>query len=84
MTVVPINAGRAVPDPRPMRASADAEGAFLGALLVQNDVYAHVAGFLAPDHFSQEINRRVFTSGRNDRFWPAGEPDHGSPIPRRT
>jgi len=61
MTVFSIAAGRAPADPRPMPGSADAEQAFLGAMLVQNDVYAHVAGFLAAEHFSAEINRRVFT-----------------------
>src|ERR1700677_316437 len=62
MTVVPISGRRdGASDPRPMPASADAEQGFLGAMLVQNDVYAHVAGFLAADHFSAEINRRVFT-----------------------
>lgn len=48
------------PDNLALPSNSEAEQAFLGALLVQNDVYVHIAGFLIADHFYAEINRRIF------------------------
>jgi replicative DNA helicase len=45
---------------RPAPASIELEQQFLGVLLINNDVLHAVAGYLMPDHFSQEIHRRIF------------------------
>jgi replicative DNA helicase len=33
---------------------------FLGTLLLNNDTLSAVSGFLKPEHFSEEIHRRIF------------------------
>ena len=38
----------------------EAEQALLGAILVNNDAYDRISDFLAPEHFSEELHRRVF------------------------
>jgi replicative DNA helicase len=38
----------------------EAEQALLGAILVNNDAFDRVSDFLKPDHFSEEIHRRIF------------------------
>ncbi|MGY2047611.1 replicative DNA helicase [Methylobacterium sp. JK268] len=38
----------------------DAEQALLGAILVNNDAYYRVSDFLIPEHFMEEVHRRIF------------------------
>ncbi len=38
----------------------EAEQALLGAILVNNDAFDRVSDFLKPEHFSEEIHRRIF------------------------
>ena len=38
----------------------EAEQALLGAILINNDAYDRVSDFLKPEHFSEELHRRVF------------------------
>ena len=38
----------------------EAEQALLGAILVNNDAYDRVSDFLNPEHFSEELHRRVY------------------------
>ena len=46
-------------------ASIEAEQALLGAVLINNDAFDRVSDFLRPEHFVEEIHRRIFeTAGR--------------------
>jgi replicative DNA helicase len=54
-------------DPAPERAEAppapsniEAEQALLGAILVNNEVYDRVAGFLRPEHFHDPVHARIY------------------------
>jgi replicative DNA helicase len=38
----------------------DAEQALLGAILVNNDAYYRVSDFLEPQHFHEDVHRRIF------------------------
>ena len=38
----------------------DAEQALIGALLVNNDAYYRVSDFLVPEHFMEEVHRKIF------------------------
>ena len=38
----------------------EAEQALLGAILVNNDAFDRVSDFLKPEHFSEELHRRIF------------------------
>ncbi|MBV9079319.1 MAG: replicative DNA helicase [Methylobacteriaceae bacterium] len=38
----------------------DAEQALLGAILVNNDAFYRVSDFLRPEHFFEEVHRRIF------------------------
>jgi replicative DNA helicase len=38
----------------------EAEQALLGAILVNNDAFDRVSDFLRPEHFSEEIHRRIY------------------------
>ncbi|SFK12372.1 replicative DNA helicase [Methylocapsa palsarum] len=38
----------------------EAEQALLGAVLVNNDAFDRVSDFLRPEHFSEELHRRIF------------------------
>ena len=38
----------------------EAEQALLGAILINNDAFGRVSEFLKPEHFSEEIHRRVY------------------------
>jgi replicative DNA helicase len=38
----------------------EAEQALLGAILVNNDAYDRVSDFLRPEHFAEELHRRIF------------------------
>ncbi len=44
----------------------EAEQALLGAILVQNDAYWRVAGFLKPQHFAEKLHGTLYeTMGRS-------------------
>ena len=60
MTVARIDDYRATAQSQPLPANLEAESAFLGALLLNNDVFPFVSSFLAPDHFTVEIHRRIY------------------------
>src|SRR6202046_2549874 len=38
----------------------EAEQALLGAVLINNDAFDRVSDFLRPEHFSEELHRRIF------------------------
>src|SRR5277367_1328235 len=38
----------------------EAEQALLGAILVNNDAFDRISDFLRPEHFSEEVHRRIF------------------------
>ncbi len=40
--------------------NVEAEQALLGAVLVNNDAFDRVSDFLRPEHFSEELHRRIF------------------------
>ncbi len=46
---------------RALPANVELEQQFLGALLINNDLLPAVSGFLKPEHFSEEIHRRIYT-----------------------
>ncbi len=45
---------------RALPVNIDAEQGFLGALLVNNSIHAHVSNFLAPHHFSEPVHARIY------------------------
>src|SRR3984957_9328858 len=45
---------------RALPANYELEQQFLGALLINNDIFPAVSGFLTPEHFSEEIHRRIY------------------------
>ena len=52
-----------MPEPGEFRVpphNVEAEQALLGAILVNNDAYDRVSDFLRPEHFAEEIHRRIF------------------------
>jgi replicative DNA helicase len=51
------------PPPSPYRVpphNIEAEQALLGAILVNNDAFDRVSDFLKPQHFSEELHRRIY------------------------
>ena len=54
--------GATLPDPetRPAPGNIEAEQALLGAILVNNEVYDRVAGFLKPEHFHDPVHARIY------------------------
>lgn len=38
----------------------EAEQALLGAILINNDAFDRVSDFLRPEHFSEDLHRRIF------------------------
>ena len=56
--VIPLDARK--PEPAPLPQSVEAEQAVLGAILINNDAVAQVAGILKPEHFAEEIHRRIY------------------------
>jgi replicative DNA helicase len=40
--------------------NVEAEQALLGAILVNNDAFDRISDFLKPEHFSEELHRRIF------------------------
>lgn len=62
MSVVPFDTYRQA-EPAPDRqppASIEAEQGLLGAILVNGEAFHAVAGIVAPEHFVEEIHRRIF------------------------
>ena len=51
--------GRAERQP-PGPINIEAEQALLGAILINNDAFSRVSAFLKPEHFSEEVHRRIF------------------------
>jgi replicative DNA helicase len=51
---------RAEPAPRAAPTNLEAEQALLGAILINNDAFDRVSDFLRPEHFVEEIHRRIF------------------------
>jgi replicative DNA helicase len=51
---------RAEAAPRSPPANVEAEQALLGAILINNDAYDRVSDFLKPEHFVEEIHRRIY------------------------
>jgi replicative DNA helicase len=45
---------------RPLPYNVDLEKALLGAILVQNDAFHHVANFLEPRHFYEPIHAKIY------------------------
>jgi replicative DNA helicase len=46
---------------RPGPFNVELEQGFLGALLMDNGIFNAVSGYLKPDHFVEEIHRRIFS-----------------------
>jgi replicative DNA helicase len=46
--------------PLPLPNSIEIEQSFLGALLMNNEVFGQVSDFLKPEHFFQELHLRIF------------------------
>ena len=46
--------------PRIPPGNLEAEQALLGAILINNDAYDRVSDFLRPEHFVEEIHRRIY------------------------
>ncbi len=40
--------------------NVEAEQALLGAILINNDAFSRVSGFLKPEHFSEEVHKRIY------------------------
>ena len=55
-----MQAGNAAPAFRSAPHNVEAEQALLGAILVNNDAFDRVSDFLKPEHFSEELHRRIF------------------------
>lgn len=47
-----------------IRANLEAERALLGAILVNNDSFFRVSGFLKPKHFSDPVNQKIYKFSR--------------------
>jgi replicative DNA helicase len=45
---------------RTLPANYELEQQFLGALLINNDIFPAVSVYLKPEHFSEEIHRRIY------------------------
>ena len=71
---------RAEPAPRAAPANLEAEQALLGAILINNDAFDRVSDFLRPEHFVEEIHRRIFEIAAS--LIRAGK--HASPITLKT
>jgi len=50
----------AAPDYRVAPNNIDAEQALLGAILVNNDAYYRVSDFLLPEHFFEDLHKRIY------------------------
>jgi replicative DNA helicase len=47
---------------RQLPANIEVEQAFLGSLMLHNDIFSFVAGFLKAEHFSEEAHRRIYAT----------------------
>ena len=57
----PLDDGRRPRDQFPQPpANIEAEQALLGAILVNNDAFDRVSDFLKPEHFAEELHRRIY------------------------
>jgi replicative DNA helicase len=52
---------RARESSRPGPFNSELEQGFLGTLLIENGIFGAVASFLKPEHFGEEIHRRIFS-----------------------
>jgi len=48
------------PFARELPKSLESEQAVLGALLINNDVWSRIGGFLEPRHFSEDLHQRIY------------------------
>ena len=48
------------PPHRPLPVSIEAEQALLGAILINSDAFAQAASVVKPEHFFEELHRRIF------------------------
>jgi len=55
-----LTVANADPTYRTPPANIEAEQALLGAILVNNDAFDRVSDFLKPEHFAEELHRRIF------------------------
>jgi replicative DNA helicase len=60
-TVLEYRPRDAAEQARALPANVELEQQFLGALLISNDIFPMVSGYLKPEHFSEEIHRRIYT-----------------------
>lgn len=60
--------------------NVEAEQALLGAILVNNDAAAAVAGFLSPDHFWEPVHGRIFEHA----LALIGRGQHATPVTMRS
>jgi DnaB-like helicase N terminal domain len=58
---IPFTDYRGRETPRPGPFNVELEQSFLGALLMDNGIFNAVAAYLKPDHFVEEIHRRIFS-----------------------
>jgi replicative DNA helicase len=61
--VVPFSAprGAPAPEPRALPACVEAEQQLIGAILLTPDALRTVANIIAPEHFTEDIHRRIWT-----------------------
>lgn len=85
--------GAVTPDdrdgPAPLPNSLELEQALLGAILVNNDAYHVVAGFLFPRHFFEPLHQSVYKAmalniGRGQKITPATLIASMGPVPEKT
>ena len=60
MSRMPDHGDFGAPPPRELPRNVEAEQALLGAILINNDAFERVSGFLRPEHFAEEIHQRIF------------------------
>lgn len=60
MSAVDFKPRPSLPAPAPAPANLEAEQALLGAILINNDAWHRVADFLQPEHFSEDLHRRIY------------------------
>ncbi|MCP8940251.1 replicative DNA helicase [Alsobacter sp. SYSU M60028] len=65
LTLASPAAGGMEPQYRTAPHNIEAEQALLGALLVNNDAFYRVSDFLDPEHFSEDVHRRIFEIARS-------------------
>jgi replicative DNA helicase len=58
---IPFADYRARESSRPSPFNSELEQGFLGTLLIENGIFGAVGSFLKPEHFGEEIHRRIFS-----------------------